>query len=64
MSDKSDPVEAFCLALQRGVQESVELEEGGALQLKQMEQDIHDNISVMGKIIKAELERRPCVAAL
>lgn len=58
MSDKSDPVEAFCLALQRGVQESVELEEGGALQLKQMEQDVHDNISVMGEIIKAELERR------
>lgn len=58
MSSNVDPLDNFFQALRKGVLESVELEEGGALEIKKKEKDVEDNISAIGEILKAEIARR------
>ena len=54
----NNPFEAFAKALAKGVQKSAELEESGALEIKQMEKDVASNISAIGKILKENLADR------
>lgn len=50
-------IKEFSEALRRGLAESVELEEDGALELRKMEENVNSNISAIGELLKVELSK-------
>lgn len=58
MPSGDDKLKAFSDALQRGLQESVELQEDGALEVRKMEENVRSNISAIGEMLKVELSKK------
>ena len=58
MPSNDDKLKALSEAIQRGLKESKELQDGGALEVRQMETNVRNNISAIGELLKVELSKK------